>query len=111
MNQTFPVRTAEELIELDGLTPAYKTLIEAGLSVQERRVLVAIVRATRGQPTTITATEVRDVARILQTNQVHAILGRMVTKGFLAKEGRSLYGIKDERLSRWLWFRSRGRAA
>lgn len=109
MIQTFRAPNAVELLELDGLTPIYKILIEEGLSAQERKVLVAIVRTTRGQPTPLTAAEVREAARIFQTNQVHAILGRMARKNFLVKRGRSLYGVKDKKLSRWLWFRSGGR--
>lgn len=74
----------------------YKSFLENTLSVQERKVTVSLVRASNGDEF-----DVKDVVkecRIWQTNHLHAILGRLVKKGVLAKVSRSRYHFENPEL-------------
>jgi len=92
-----------DLREVDNLTPFYQNLLQK-LSVQERKVVATICRFTGSQP--ITAKRVSEISRILQTNHVHAVLGRLAQKGFLEKVERSTYRVRDQKLAVHLRCRS-----
>ena len=71
----------------------YKSLLENHLSVQERSVLVALVRESNGSKFFVS--QIKPATRIVQTNQLHAILGRLTKKEVLVKLGRAEYDFID----------------
>lgn len=74
----------------------YRDLLENQISVQERKVLVSVVREVGNEK--FTATQAKAASRIRQTNQMHVILGRLVKKEILTKLGRAEYSVKDPEL-------------
>lgn len=69
----------------------YKSLLELRLSAQERAFVVGMVGKWK--------------CHITQTNQRHAILGRLVKKGILVKTDRSQYDFKDPELVEHIEYR------
>ena len=71
----------------------YRSLLEVRMSAQERKVIVNLVRESRGKKFFVT--DVKRGVRIQQTNQLYAILGQLAKKGILKKLGRAEYDFKD----------------
>lgn len=94
------------LEEIDELTPFYKNKLQQELSIQERKVLSAISREVEDR--SISVEQVSKSARIFQTNHTHAILGRLVKKGFLKKQAKSTYAFIDRKLVAHLLVRASG---
>lgn len=75
----------------------YRDLLENRISVQERKVLVGVVREVGSEKFFVS--QIHRSTRITQINQLHSILGRLVKKGVLTKLGRAEYSIKDPELA------------
>jgi len=94
------------LKEIDDLTPYYRNKLEGELSVQERKVMTAICRYAKDG--NITVKQAATNARIVQLNQVHTIMGRLVKKNFLSKVSKSTYAVSDKKLVAHLLVRACG---
>ena len=84
------------LDRIDNLTPKYKSLIDNDLSVQERKVLIGIIKVADNKQ--FTFADIRSKVRITQNNHLAAVLTRLVKKGFLNKVERGVYEIPDKDL-------------
>lgn len=91
-------RMDHELERIDALTPIILQKINSRLSVQQRKILSAMVK--EGRPLRIR--EITQIARLGQQNVASSQVNRMVKNGFLEKDGKA-YRIsrKDPDLERF----------
>ena len=90
-----------DLQSVDRLTPLYRSFIENNLSVQERKMLVEIVRVTEGSKEFSTQ-HLKKSTGFPQTNHRAALLSRLNKKGVIVQKGRGIYEFVDINLLRHL---------
>lgn len=90
-----------DLQSVDRLTPLYRSFIENNLSVQERKMLVEIVRATEGSKEFSTR-HLKKSTGFPQTNHRATLLSRLSKKGVVVKRERGMYEFVDINLLRHL---------
>lgn len=95
--------TLVDLEYIDRITPVWRFKLENELSVQERKVLVAGIRSSRGD--SFTLTDLLRSSRIVQRNHLSTIVGRLCNKGYLIRLQRGIYSFASDDLANYMLHR------